>query len=75
MEPVGFVSVVFQYLVHLPAQVVDVVEKHVCQVVVFRLIPHVLDGIKIGRVRRQPFDSQPRRPIVLQAVHCRTVGG
>lgn len=61
MEPVGFVSVVFQHVAQLPAEVVDVVGNHVCQAVVLGLVPNVLDGIKVGRVRRQPFDSHHER--------------
>src|SRR5262245_21264070 len=56
-------------------EVVDVVRNEVGQVAIFGLVPNVFDGIKIGRIGRQPLHAQPGATLFLKAANRRAVDG
>lgn len=51
-----------------------VVRDDVGQAAVFRLIPDVLDGIKVWCVRREPLHAKPGRGVRQELSRCGTVG-
>lgn len=64
----------FQKLNQVSTQVVDVFRDPVGKVAVFRLRPYELDGIKLGRIRRQPSGLKPRTSAALHLGSRRSMG-
>ena len=54
-------------------QILDVLRNDVRQGAAFGLIPNILDRIEIGRVRRKPFDLEPRSAIFKESSGSRAV--
>lgn len=50
-------------------QFVNVIWNNVRQISVFGLLPHVLHGIKLWRIRWQPFDAKPLYPLFQKLAH------
>jgi len=59
MQAVGLVPKGVQDVIQLGAEIVDVLWNDIRQSAVLGLIPNVLHGIEVRRVRRKPFDLQP----------------
>lgn len=60
-------------MIQLGVQIVDVFGNNVCQGPAFGLIPNVLHRIEVWRIRRKPFDVEPRDAILKQSSGGRTM--
>lgn len=61
-------------MIQLAAQIVDVLRNDVGQCAVLGLIPNVFHGIKVGRIRRKPFNLEPGGAAFEQSSCGGTVG-
>lgn len=59
MQAVGLVPEGIQHVIEFGVQILDVLRNDVRQRPAFGLIPNILHGIEVGRIRRKPFDLEP----------------
>ena len=67
MQPVGLVPEGVQDAIQFGVQILDVLRNDVCQGPAFGLIPNILHRIEVWRIRRKPFDLEPRGTLLKQS--------
>jgi hypothetical protein len=73
MQPVGLVPKGIQDVIQFGMQTVNILGNDVCQGPTLGLIPNMLHRIEVRRVRRKPFNLEPRGALLKQSSGGRTM--